>query len=338
MPIPAQPENAHGETLDHSSAATPAASAVSGGVLGEHELEATLQLLTERAQFITGATGAALALVHGDQMVCHASAGASAPAVGVHLQVLSGLTGESISRKQLLRCDDAETDSRVNRETCQALGIASIVVLPLLSRNGEVQGLFELFSDHAYAFEERDLRALERMAELTRTALDLAETHQPPIQTPVPAGESPGSPSQRQETLHEEMPLIRAVPETPAENPGLMESPPGASLKSAVADRESTDVKELSVSSAAVPDAMQRVRKCTSCGFPVSEGRSLCLDCEKKQGRASYAGESEIEEPVPEFLASVPPKPESWWANHVNVLAIIVLLLSILVAIVVFRP
>src|ERR1700730_8719016 len=145
------------------------------GALAEGELDSTLQLLVERAQYITGATGTALVLPQGEEMVCRASAGSSAPAIGARLQVQSGLTGESISRRQLLRCDNAETDPRVNLEACRSLGIASIVVLPLLRRSGEVRGLFELFSDHPYAFEERDLIALERMAALTLTALDLAE-------------------------------------------------------------------------------------------------------------------------------------------------------------------
>jgi len=88
---------------------------------------------------------------------------------------------ESIARRQLLRCDNAESDPRVNLEACRALGIASIVVLPLLRRDGEVRGLFELFSDHPYAFEERDLIALERMADLTLTALDLSEQRLHPV-------------------------------------------------------------------------------------------------------------------------------------------------------------
>src|SRR5258707_667545 len=122
-------------------------------------------------------------------MICRASAGTSGPAVGARLQVRSGLSGESIARKQLLRCDNAETDPRVNRETCQELGIASIVVLPLLTPNRDVRGIFELFSDHAYAFEERDLIALERMAELTLTAIELAERR--PRAVPVPASVDP---------------------------------------------------------------------------------------------------------------------------------------------------
>src|SRR5258708_6970854 len=185
------------EATEDTIAATdqsPAAGAVgdnSNGnrTLEETELDSALQLLVERAQYITGATGTALALPQGEEMVCRASAGSSAPAVGACLQGRSGWTGESIARRQLLRCDNAETDPRVNLETCRALGIASIVVLPLLRRSGEVRGLFELFSDHPYAFEERDLIALERMADLTLTALDLAEQRQNFGPAPAPRRE-----------------------------------------------------------------------------------------------------------------------------------------------------
>ena len=130
---------------DRSSVSVDPAGAVGGKSNGsrgleETELDSALQLLVERALYITGATGTALALPQGQEMVCRASAGSSAPAVGARLQVRSGLTGESIARRQLLRCDNAETDPRVNLETCRALGIASIVVLPLLRRTGEVRG------------------------------------------------------------------------------------------------------------------------------------------------------------------------------------------------------
>jgi len=87
---------------------------------------------------------------------------------------------------------------------------------------------------------------------------------------------------------------------------------------------------------------MRRVRKCSACGFPVSEGRSLCLDCEKKQGAGSVstapaATEETRVEDIPAFLANAQPVKESWLANHVNLLAIVVLILGVLVAVVVFR-
>jgi GAF domain len=286
--------------------------------LKERELEAALQLLVERAQYITGATGTALALPHGDEMVCRASAGACAPSVGARLQVRSGLTGESIARRQLLRCDNAETDPRVNLETCRALGIASIVVLPLLRRTGEVRGLFELFADHPYAFEERDLIALERMAALTITALDLAEQGDdsvapvaPPKQarlagpvtssaaTPAsPPKETPSLPP-RTETLGDGRvatfpaePVTVPVSSKPAQAP---EHVPAAQFEMSTPEAaptiESTEnlpvpaiparvIETALPEPALVPEAMRRVQKCASCGFPVSEGRKLCLDCE----------------------------------------------------------
>src|SRR5262244_3179849 len=143
--------------------------------MAERDLSATLQLLAERAQYITGATGAAIALRHHEQMVCRASAGTSAPEVGTMLQVNSGLSGESIRTKQTLRCDDSSTDTRVNRESCEALGIRSVVVMPLL-RGEEVIGVFELFSDQPNVFETRDIAALERMGAMVHAALEHSAT------------------------------------------------------------------------------------------------------------------------------------------------------------------
>jgi len=312
----------------------------------DHELDAALQLLVERAQYITGATGAALALTQDEEMVCRASVGSSGPAVGARLQVRSGLSGESISRKQLLRCDNAETDPRVNLETCRQLGIASIVVMPLLTRTGEVRGLFELFSDHAYAFEERDLIALERMADLTLTALDLAERRPRAVPAAAPMPEpaplaAPRVETEIVETEINEKPAEATPTDTPdtaspqSEEPAILppEGPLGGAQVHSALFEEPVPAAQL----AAVPEAMRRVQKCTSCGFPVSEGRALCVDCENKRYDRAESPEASPAEFVPAFLAYSPPPDESWLANHVNLLAVLVLILSIVVAVVVFR-
>ena len=335
--------------------------------LEEMELNSALQLLVERAQYITGATGTALALPQGEEMVCRASAGSSAPAVGARLQVRSGLTGESIARRQLLRCDNAETDTRVNLETCRALGIASIVVLPLLRRSGEVSGLFELFSDHPYAFEERDLVALERMADLTLTALDLAEQRQNFAPDPRREAEKPVEPpaassAEQVSAIPIDIPTAPDLVEPtvlPVEPPVVLAEPPVLRAEPPAIPAPSVDLApepEPVLETASVPEAMLRVQKCASCGFPVSEGRTLCLDCEKKdtekrafeekqreqeQGASSDSvgalATPTPEEFVPAFLANAVPVQESWFANHVNLLAVVVLILGILVAVVVFR-
>jgi putative methionine-R-sulfoxide reductase with GAF domain len=323
--------------------ALPAAPSAGTDNLLTQELDAALQLLVERAQYITGATGAALALTQDEAMVCRASAGKSGPAVGAHLQVRSGLSGESIVRKQLLRCDNAETDPRVNIETCRQLGIASIVVLPLVTRDGEVRGIFELFSDHPYAFEERDLIALERMADLTLTALDLAERKPRVVAAPDNARAAPQTEPQDGEPA--------AIPATPIPASLADTAPQAALVQNLSSPVPSADpplgIGQLAAQatpelipdpqSAVVPEAMRRVQKCASCGFPISEGRTLCVDCENKSHSQPASAEAHAPQFVPAFLDSSPPVSESWLANHVNLLAVMVLILSILVWVVVFR-
>src|SRR6266853_4062753 len=142
--------------------------------MAQRDLDAALQLLAERAQYITGASGAAIALRDGETMICCASAGPSAPELGAHLQIDTGLSAESVRTKKTLRCDDAANDPRVNRESCVTFGIASVVVMPLV-RGEEVYGVFELLSGKPSAFQERDLVAPQRPAEMIQTAVEHAD-------------------------------------------------------------------------------------------------------------------------------------------------------------------
>jgi hypothetical protein len=78
-----------------------------------------LPFIAERAQALVRASGAAIALAdtHPDYMVCRASSGPDAPPVGARLQVGSGFSGECVHKGILLRCNDAEVDLRVDRES-----------------------------------------------------------------------------------------------------------------------------------------------------------------------------------------------------------------------------
>jgi len=321
--------------------------------MAQRDLVATLQLLAERAQYITGATGSAIALRDAGQMVCRASAGPSAPEVGAQLQVNSGLSGESVRTKQTLRCDDAATDRRVNRESCEALGIASVVVMPLV-QGEEVIGVFELFSDKANVFDARDITALERMGAMVFTALEqavAAPSSGPEVQhSSTPAEEAAGDLEARDE-LRPTSPAgaggvafhMRAPVADPASHPSSVEtrpspkgldsedvldvapvSAPAVMPESAIEDPVLTDSHELThqvpprdatpveienqypqVGAKPEPaathparSAVVNLRKCEGCGFPVSEGRRLCLDCEKKRTRVMEAPARSADHPV----------------------------------------
>lgn len=303
--------------------------------MAQRDLDAALQLLAQRAQYITGASGSAVALREANEMICRASAGTSAPGLGSHLQVDSGLSGESVRTRQILRCDNADTDSRVNRETCQALGIASVIVMPLI-QSEEVIGVFELFSERISAFEERDVVALQRISEMIMTAVEhanAAKRTELELRT-IPSVEAAPIPSAAGEISTVETPakVDEAVPEKEAKAEPQTES---------VVVATKTTEAQLPVSQAeAFADdepgfanlsiEMGKISKCTSCGFPVSEGRSLCLDCDSKRSEIAGGGDAD-------FLANFGGPEQSWFSSHKYLAVVAILTVILLLSLLRFR-
>jgi len=285
--------------------------------MAERDLQAALQLLAERAQYITGASGAAIALLDAGEIICRASAGPTAPEVGSQLQVQAGLTGESVRLKKILRCDDAEQDSRVNRESCRALGIRSVMVTPLV-RQDEVIGVFELLADRSRAFEERDVTALERLSQMVLTALEHADAARRAIDEIVTRSEDivRSEITQGEDNAATNLPnsVIQVAPDQPG---GL----------------------EAARAQAPSPGTVAKIRGCQVCGFPVSEGRTLCLDCEQ----AARSGEGSAEAAnaaapgfLPQWTGLV--RNESWLERHMYTIGTVVMIaLTVLAVYLKFR-
>jgi hypothetical protein len=139
------------------------------------DLAGALQLIAARAQTLAHASGAAIALATDDAdfMDCRASSGTDAPTIGARLQVGSGFSGECVKTGQMLRCDDTELDTRVDRENCRVLGIRSILAVAV--RVGEKSvGILEAFSPEPNAFSEKDTRVLQRLSETVLAAVNRA--------------------------------------------------------------------------------------------------------------------------------------------------------------------
>src|ERR1700674_1628725 len=137
------------------------------------DLDRALQLLAQRAQTFTRATGAAIALTEGSDMICRASAGPDAPSLGARLTIGSGFSGECVRTGRLLSCEDSETDPVVDRESCRALGIRSMIAVPVRWEDAVI-GLLEVFSPEPYAFSSNDSIALERLAGICSSAVHRA--------------------------------------------------------------------------------------------------------------------------------------------------------------------
>src|ERR1700683_1764983 len=133
-------------------------------------LDEVLQLVAERAISITGADGLGIALAENNEIVLRASAGAIKPDVGQRIQRDSAFSGACFRTAQIIRCDDTETDDRVNLYACRQLGARSMVAVPLCGRR-RVIGLLEAFSSEPFGFNDSDVSSLGLLAELILGAL-----------------------------------------------------------------------------------------------------------------------------------------------------------------------
>src|SRR5438094_749683 len=145
--------------------------------LEQFVLDEVLQLVAERALTITGADGVAIALAQDNAIVCRASAGTIAPDAGMRLDPNSGFSGASFRTARIVRCDDAETDPRVNVQACRRLGTRSMVAVPLAGQQNVI-GLLEAFSSEPYGFNDSDVRSLNLLAELILAAMKPEEEDQ----------------------------------------------------------------------------------------------------------------------------------------------------------------
>jgi hypothetical protein len=281
--------------------------------MAHRDLDAALQLLAERAQYITEASGAAIALRRGqhNDMLCRASTGANAPELGALLSMEYGLSGECVRTRQPLRCDDAERDVRVNHEVCRQLGIASVVLMPIVS-DEQVLGVFELFSSKARAFEPRDLSALQRLSEMVETAVKYAVATQMPLvlEEPATAEAQPSDNEIVAEGARSEWPVgvtvsepapaapvtvipLQQVEKPEQEKPEPKKTKPEPALapkkplfwSAAMQTHGNAARTEEPAASVAVPPGLRNLQKCQACGFPVSQGRTFCVECEEKQWR-----------------------------------------------------
>jgi GAF domain-containing protein len=104
-------------------------------------------------------------------MICRAAAGLSFPDLGVRINTELGLTAAAIRRQMSQWCSDTESDSRVDVEVCRRLGVRSIIVVPVRSRDAVV-GVFAIFSANPDAFSLGDLNRVKELAQRASEAIE----------------------------------------------------------------------------------------------------------------------------------------------------------------------
>jgi PAS domain S-box-containing protein len=133
------------------------------------ESETVMRVIAERSQGLTGASGAVIEAIEGEDLVPLIHVGTQA----LRLKVDTSLSGICVRTGELQRSDDIEADSRIGHTGYQKLGIRSLLVVPL--RDGQrMLGVLKVVSPTAHAFTDRDAKALRLLGGLVGASLSHA--------------------------------------------------------------------------------------------------------------------------------------------------------------------
>ena len=134
------------------------------------ELDKAMAVVAERVAKITGASGAAIAILEGTVVRYRAGAGAPALPLGTEVPLEKAVCAASLRTGQVIRSEDVNLEFLFDPETCLPRGIVSLSVVPIY-REDEIIGALELYFGKTHGFAEQDIHTCQLMAGLVTEAI-----------------------------------------------------------------------------------------------------------------------------------------------------------------------
>jgi hypothetical protein len=179
---------------------------------GELDLDGAMSLVVDSARDVAGAAGTAIGLLERDQLIYRAGSGCSATFPGSRVKASLTASATSKGSGEILRVENAQTDTRIQAAVCRQFGADALLILPIYHER-ELGGVFEILFSEAHVFEEWEVRTYRLMAALIETAM--ARTIQIDrnlkAELPTVAQAVDEVPPQGREYLQEDKPLFSLV-------------------------------------------------------------------------------------------------------------------------------
>jgi PAS domain S-box-containing protein len=128
--------------------------------------ETVMRVIAERSQGLTGASGAVIEAIEGEDLVPIVHVGTEA----ARLKLSTSLSGVCVRTGELQRSDDSFTDPRVAHNYYREIGIRSLLVVPLRDEHRTL-GVLKVVSPQPRAFTDREAKALRLLGGLVGAAL-----------------------------------------------------------------------------------------------------------------------------------------------------------------------
>ena len=134
------------------------------------DLAAAAELVAERVQKITHASGTAIGIIEKDQLLYRAATGTAALDAGTRVPLTSALSADCLSKGSALNYPDVTPSLHVHADLFRSRDVKAFIAVPVYHA-GQVAGVLELRFARANSFREADLRTAELMAGLLSEAM-----------------------------------------------------------------------------------------------------------------------------------------------------------------------
>ncbi|MBV8893296.1 MAG: GAF domain-containing protein [Acidobacteria bacterium] len=134
----------------------------------EIDVTNAMHRVADRARNVGNASGVAVAVLNGDRLVYRAGSGSAASYVGQHL--MATLSVSAKPETEILRVEDAQTDSRIGGAICRQFGARSLLILPIYHAR-RLAGILEVFFSAPHLFQDREVCAYQLLARVVGEAI-----------------------------------------------------------------------------------------------------------------------------------------------------------------------
>ncbi len=181
------------ETIPHAKDLQPTARAVRDGgagsvrsqqkpVAGNAISDRILQEIVQQARLSMMATGAFVATLQANEIVCRAAGGSNAGEFVTYLNRDRRIVDSCVASGDVTICRDCDSFKDLDAHSCRYLGARCVVLIPIFNQtvrqtaDGETQkafGIFGVFSPQLDAFSNNNIQALQGLSQ--RIAEELAQ-------------------------------------------------------------------------------------------------------------------------------------------------------------------
>ena len=135
---------------------------------GQLRADEVMHKIVDRAREVAGATGVAVGVLDGNQLVYRAGSGAASAYIG--RRFAASLIVSPDARREVLRVENADTDTRIEAAICRQFGAKSLLILPIYNERAVV-GVLEVLFAEPHGFEDCETRAYRLMVGLIEEAM-----------------------------------------------------------------------------------------------------------------------------------------------------------------------